>query len=110
MSLLVVHVVGLAASAVALLLVALTRFATDSLVERIFSGIGAVIAGVYAYHLAFRYEGGRFMFFGWALILPLYAGFKLYVGFRRRHQDRAERQAARSAQQAADEWRATRRW
>ncbi|MDW5324545.1 hypothetical protein [Plantactinospora sp. KLBMP9567] len=110
MSLYVVHVVGMSVSAVVLLLVAVTRFGTTSVVDRALCGLGALAAGGYAYYLAFQFEGGPYTFFLGALLVPLYAGYKLYTGFRRRDLDRAQRQAAKAAQQAADEWRSTRRW
>ncbi|MFF0470361.1 hypothetical protein ACFYPX_23355 [Micromonospora zamorensis] len=45
-----------------------------------------------------------------ALLLPFFAGRKLYLGFRERDRTRAERAAAAEAIRAAEEWRSARRW
>ncbi|MFG2043985.1 hypothetical protein [Dactylosporangium sp. NPDC048998] len=110
MSLLLFYIVALGASAIVLLLVTVTGFGATSLEYRILSGFGALASAAYAFYLVFQFQGGRYYFFNGALILPVYAGYKLYTGFRRRELDRADRRAAKAAQKAADEWRSTRRW
>ncbi|MFI6264414.1 hypothetical protein [Micromonospora sp. NPDC051006] len=104
------YVVALLLTAVVLSAVAVTSFATTSRVDRAFAGLGAALAGYYAYHLIRVGDDGRTVIFYAALLLPIIAGGKLYHGFRHRDQIRAERAAARAAIRAADEWRSTRRW
>ena len=110
MWLLLVYVAALGATAIVLLLVSITGFGATSLEYRILSGFGALASGAYAFYLAFQFQGGRYSFFYGALMLSVYAGRKLYTGFRRRELDRADRRAAKAGQQAADEWRSTRSW
>ncbi|MFI6257473.1 hypothetical protein ACIBCL_15425 [Micromonospora zamorensis] len=54
--------------------------------------------------------GGHITVFYAALLLPFFAGRKLYLGFRDRDRTRAERAAAAEAIRAAEEWRSARRW
>ncbi|MFI7606845.1 hypothetical protein ACIBTV_17115 [Micromonospora sp. NPDC049366] len=103
------YILGLALTALVLLGVAVTSFVTTSWVDRVLAGIGAVLAGSYAYYLLSG-GAGYVLFFVVALLLPFYAGRKLYLGFRDRDRTRAERAAAAAAIRAADEWRSTRRW
>lgn len=109
LSVLVLYVVALSLSSIILLIMSVTGFGA-SLEDRIYSGLGALAAGAYAYYLAFQHEGERYFVFYAALFLPAYAGYRVYKGFRTREQDRANRRAAKAATQAADEWRSTRRW
>ncbi|MFI0796765.1 hypothetical protein ACH4OY_29375 [Micromonospora rubida] len=110
MSVLLLYIVALGVSAIVLLLVAITGFGATSLEYRILSGFGALASAAYAFYLAFQFQGGRYSFFYGALLLPVYASYKLYTGFRRRELDRADRRAAKAGRKAADEWRSTRRW
>jgi hypothetical protein len=48
----VLYIVGLALTAAVLLGVAVTSFATTSRVDRVLAGIGAALAGYYAYYRA----------------------------------------------------------
>lgn len=108
MHLLYVCVLGL--SALALLAMAVTRFGTDSVTDRVLCGVGGALAGWYAFHLAFHYEGGRYVLYFWPFVVPLYVGYRLFRGFRNRAADRAKREAYASAAASADEWRSARRW
>jgi hypothetical protein len=105
----VFYIVSLALTAVVLLGVAITSFATTSRVDRVLAGIGGVLAGYYAYYLLSSTDEYVTIFYA-ALLLPFYAGRKLYVGFRDRDRTRAERAAAAEAIRAAEEWRSARRW
>ncbi|MFF0368731.1 hypothetical protein [Micromonospora sp. NPDC005087] len=104
-----IYIIGLALTAVVLLGVAVTSFATTSRVDRVLAGIGAVLAGYYAYYLLGTGEGHVTIFYA-ALLLPFFAGRKLYLGFHDRDRARAERAAAAVAIRAAEEWRSARRW
>ncbi|MEU7840758.1 hypothetical protein AB0B39_07295 [Micromonospora sp. NPDC049114] len=105
----VFYIVSLALTAVALLGVAVTSFATTSRVDRVLAGIGGALAGYYAYYLLSSNDETVVLFYG-AVLLPIYAGRKLYLGFRDRDRAQAERAAAKEAVRAAEEWRSTRRW
>ncbi|MBM7491627.1 ABC-type Co2+ transport system permease subunit [Micromonospora luteifusca] len=105
----VFYIVSLALTAVVLLGVAITSFATTSRVDRVLAGIGGALAGYYVYYLLSSNDETVAIFYG-ALLLPFYAGRKLYLGFRDRDRARAERAAAKEAIQAAEEWRSARRW
>ncbi|SCG44241.1 hypothetical protein [Micromonospora coxensis] len=105
----VIYVIGLAASAIVLLVVAATRFATTSPVDRVLAALGGTFAAYYAFHLATTGRGLSMVFYG-AVLIPIFAGRKLVQGFRRREQDRAERAAAEHAIRAAEDWRSVRRW
>ncbi|MEU5910798.1 hypothetical protein [Micromonospora sp. NPDC047527] len=105
----IVYIVGLALTAAVLLGAAVTSFATTSRVDRVLCGIGGVLAGYYVYYLL-RSGSGYVTFFYAAVLLPFFAGRKLYLGFRDRDRARAERAAAATAIQAAEEWRSARRW
>ncbi|WP_328849149.1 hypothetical protein [Micromonospora zamorensis] len=106
----IIYVFGLVLTAAVLLGVAATSFATTSRVDRVLAGIGAVLAGYYAYFLLSTGGGGHITVFYVALLLPFFAGRKLYLGFRDRDRTRAERAAAAEAIRAAEEWRSARRW
>ncbi|MEV1155316.1 hypothetical protein AB0J27_07925 [Micromonospora chokoriensis] len=105
----VFYIVSLTLTAVVLLGVAITSFATTSGVDRVLAGIGGALAGCYAYYLLSSNDETVVLFYG-AVLLPIYAGRKLYLGFRDRDQIRAERAAAKEAIRAAEEWRSARRW
>ncbi|MEU8214780.1 hypothetical protein AB0C47_03305 [Micromonospora taraxaci] len=105
----VLYIVSLALTAVVLLGVAITSFATTSRVDRVLAGIGGALAGYYAYYLLSSNDETVVLFYG-AVLLPVYAGRKLYLGFRDRDRIRAERAAAKEAIRAAEEWRSARRW
>jgi hypothetical protein len=104
------YVGALALSAVTLLGMAVTRFGTDSVVDRILCAAGAVGIGWYAYHLAFRYEGGAYMLYWAPFVIPIYAGYRLVRGFLNRAADREKRAASAVAAAEAKEWTSTRRW
>ncbi|WP_430779674.1 hypothetical protein [Actinoplanes sp. G11-F43] len=110
MSLLLFYVVLLGLSALALLLVAVTGFGAAEVEDRIFSGVGALAAGAYAFYLMFQFQGGTYFFFYGALFLPAYTAYRLFKGFRDREQNRADRQTMKAKEQAAGEWRSARRW
>jgi hypothetical protein len=96
------------ASALVLLGFAVTGFATRSVADRILSGLGALVCGVLVWHVL---RGGVYAYFvGFAVLFPAYGGYRLYRGFRRRHVDRVERDAAKAAVKQADDWRAQQRF
>ncbi|MEV4413547.1 hypothetical protein [Catellatospora sp. NPDC049609] len=101
---------ALALSGFALFAMAVTRFGTTSVVDRLLCAAIAVPVLIYAYHLLFRYEGGQVLVFYAAFVLPFYVGFRLVRGFRRREADRAERAAAAASAATIEDWRSTRRW
>ncbi|GAB3180443.1 hypothetical protein FHX75_112061 [Micromonospora palomenae] len=105
----VFYIVVLVASAVALLGVAVTSFATTSVVDRVLAAFFAVCAAGNAWHLIAT-GATRGVVFVPAFFVPFYAGYKLYQGFRHREKRRADRDAAKRALVAAEEWRASRRW
>lgn len=102
--------VSLVLSTIILLIVAITGFGTRSLEYRIFSAVGALAAAGCAYYLLFHFGGGRFYLVQVVVVLPVYAGYRLYKGFRSRKEDRAERQAVKALWKSANEWRETRRF
>ncbi|MBQ1047972.1 MULTISPECIES: hypothetical protein [unclassified Micromonospora] len=106
------YVVGLVMSAVVLFAVAVTSFATTSVVDRVLAGVFSVGTAAYVWLLV-RDDGaaGVFsVFFVAALFVPCYAGYKLYKGFRHRERLRMERESGKRAVAAAEDWRAVRRW
>ncbi|MEH0841643.1 hypothetical protein V6U81_04500 [Micromonospora sp. CPCC 205711] len=103
------YIVVLVASAVALLGVAVTSFATTSVVDRVLAAFFAVCAAGNAWHLIAT-GAGRGVVFIPAFFVPFYAGYKLYRGFQHREERRADREANKRALATADDWRASRRW
>jgi hypothetical protein len=107
---LILYVVVLGLSALALLAMAVTRFGTNSVVDRIIHGVLGAGAAAYVIWLAFFVRNGPILVFQAAYLLPIFASFRLVQGFRRRKQDAAERADYRDGVRAADAWRAQRRW
>ena len=105
----VLYFVVLVASAVTLLGVAVTSFATTSVVDRLLAAFFALCAAGYAWHLI-AIGGSRGVIFIPVFLVPFYAGYKLYRGFRQREEHRADREADKRAVAVAEEWRAARRW
>ncbi|MBM0260884.1 hypothetical protein, partial [Micromonospora sp. 4G55] len=101
MSMLIVfYIVVLVASAVALLGVAVTSFATTSVVDRVLAAFFAVCAAGNAWHLIAT-GASRGVVFVPAFFVPFYAGYKLYRGFQHRDERRANRESAKRAVAAA---------
>ncbi len=101
---------ALGLSAIALVLMAVTRFGTNSTIDRVLCGLGGAAVGWYSFHLLFLYEGGKYVVFVYAFILPVYVAYRLIRGFLNRAADREKRAAYTAATSANDEWRSTRRW
>lgn len=101
---------ALGLSALGLLAMAITRFGTKSTVDRLLCGLGAIVAGWFAFHMLFRYEGGRYQLYWAAFVLPVYVAYRLVQGFRNREADAARRVEYADAVATANEWRSQRRW